>query len=248
MTKVKKFDGDCFLETFANQPGLIQGFSTREFGNLKARKRLKGNKNLEKFLSKMGIKKSSLVMMEQVHGDKIGMVGKSDQGKVIKGIDGLVTSQKGIFLGVNTADCLPLFFSDPRGKIAGVAHAGWKGVLSRVGQKIVQAMIKTGSHPDEIVVGIGPHIGGCCYTVNQERVERFLDEFGHLPGMMVENGQKVHLDLTVPMIVQLIEAGIKRENIEVSRSCTACDHQQFFSFRKDSQKTYGEMLGVIGWI
>lgn len=236
------------LEKFSLQPELIHGFSTRSFGNLKVRKKLNSNENLDKFLSILGIEKNKLVMMEQVHGNKIELIGSNDKGKVIRGVDGLIADQKGIFLGVNTADCLPLFFYDSKKKIVGIAHAGWKGVLSRIAQKIVQAMVKMGSHPDEIIVGIGPHIGGCCYTVNQERAERFLEEFGHLSEMITADGQEIHLDLTVPMVVQLIKAGIKRGNIEVSTSCTSCDHHQFFSFRKDSKKTYGEMLGVIGWI
>ncbi len=247
MKKMKKADGYWILESFANQPGLIQGFSTRKSGNLKVRSFLNSNKDLDQFLSKLKIGKGRLVMMEQVHGNQIEIVGNGDQGKVIKGVDGLITSQKGIFLGVNTADCLPLFFYDRQKKIIGIAHAGWEGILSRIGQKMVGEMKERGADPQKIIVGIGPHIGSCCYLVGDDLVKKFRKEFGNLAKMISQDKKGIHLDLLKPTLVQLIKSGIRRENIEVPLICTACQNNDFFSYRQDNQKTYGEMLGVIGW-
>jgi YfiH family protein len=240
---VKKFDNHA-LKTL----GLIQGFSNRQSGNLKVRKKIDSNKNLDKFLSQMGISQGSLVMMEQVHGNKIKVVGNGDKGKVIKGMDGLITNKKGVFLGVNAADCLPLFFYDPKKKNAGIAHAGWKGILLKIVPKMVEEMKKMGSDPGDIIVGVGPHIGACCYLVGEDLVKKFRKEFGDLAKMVYQDKKEIRLDLTVPVIVQLIKSGIKRENIKAPLACTSCQNNKFFSFRKDSSKTYGEMLGVIGWI
>ena len=236
------------LEKFAVQPGLVQGFSTRDYGNLKIGRSLNSNSDLDKFLSKMGINKSSLVMMEQVHGNKIKVVRNRDKGKVIKGVDGLVADKNGIFLGVNTADCLPLFFYDPKRKIVGIAHAGWKGILLKIAQKIIEEMKKLGSNPKDVIVGIGPYIGNCCYLVGDDLVKKFRKEFGDLPKMLYQDKEGIHLDLAVPIIVQLIKSGIQKVNIKTSLVCTSCQNDKFFSFRKDNKKTYGEMLGVIGWI
>lgn len=245
----KRKDGCYILEKLAAQPGLIHGFSTRKFGDLKIRRSISSNRNLDKFLPILGIERSDLVMMEQVHGSKIKAVGKRDKGKVIEKVDGLITDQKGIFLGVNTADCLPLLFYDPKKKIVGIAHVGWKGALARIIQRAVEEMKTLGSFPHDIIVGIGPHIGGCCYTIPKERARKFKKEFGDLPGMVYKDREGIHLDLAVPIVVQLIKLGIKKENIAVALTCTSCQNNEFFSYRQENKRrTYGEMLGVIGWI
>lgn len=245
----KSKNGYYILEKFAAQPDLIHGFSTREFGNLKVKHSLGLNRNLDKFLQVLGIEKSDLVMMEQAHGRKIRAVGEGDKGRLIKKIDGLITDQKGIFLGVNMADCLPLLFYDSKKKLIGIAHAGWKGVLARIAQKAVEKMKTLDSYPRDIIVGIGPHIGGCCYTPPQERIEKFRQVFGNLPGMIYQDKKGIHLDLAVPIVIQLIKSGIKKENIEIALTCTSCQNNVFFSYRRENKrKTYGEMLGVIGWI
>lgn len=245
----KRKNGYYVLDKFTKQLGLVHGFSTREFGDLKVRRSLKLNKNLDKFLPVLGIDKEGLVMMEQVHDSKIKAVGKRDKGKVIKGVDGLITKEKGIFLGVNTADCLPLLFCDPKKKIVGLAHAGWKGILAGVTPKVVEEMKTVGSSPKDTMIGIGPHIRGCCYTIPQARAEKFLQVFTNLPGMIYEDKEGLHLDLMVPVIKQLLDSGVRRENIETALTCTSCQNNEFFSFRRENKrKTYGEMLGVIGWI
>lgn len=237
------------MEKFAAQPGLIHGVSTREFGDLKIRHSIRLNRNLGKFLKSLGIEKGNLVMMEQVHGSKIKKVNKGDKGRLIKGVDGLITNQKGIFLGVNIADCLPLLFYDSKKEIAGIAHAGWKGVLARIAARVVEEAKSLGSDPKDILVGIGPHIGGCCYTIPQERAERFQQFFGNLQKMVYKDKEGLHLDLAVPVVKQLEDTGVRQENIEVALTCTSCHNNEFFSYRRENKKkTYGEMLGVIGWI
>ncbi|HUS52317.1 MAG TPA: peptidoglycan editing factor PgeF [Candidatus Bathyarchaeia archaeon] len=236
-----------FLKKTAGQPNLIQVFSARQSGNLKVKEVINANKNLDHFLSGLGIEKTNLVMMKQIHGNKIKVATREDGGKVIKNADGLVTQSKKLFLGVNTADCLPISFCDPQKKIVGIAHAGWRGILLRIAPKVVKSMEKLGADPGKMFVCIGPHIGSCCYLVGNDLVKKFQKEFGNLPKMVHQDKNGTYLSLTTPVSAQLIKSGIKKENIEISPDCTSCQNGQFFSFRKDSRKTYGEMLGVIGW-
>ncbi len=37
------------------------------------------------------------------------------------------------------ADCVPLFFYDPVRRVAGLAHAGWKGTAKHIAQRTVEA-------------------------------------------------------------------------------------------------------------
>lgn len=233
------------MSNFSHQSGIIHGFSTRMFGDMRAKKNLDENNNLEPFLNLLKLKKKDLVMMEQVHGGKVKLMGVKDKGKVIKGVDGLVTNQRGLILGVKVADCLPVLFYDPQKKIMGIVHAGWKGILAEIGQAMVKKMKSIGSQPENILVGIGPHIGGCCYTNEDERTKRFAKKFGNLPKMIIKDNHGIRLDLTVPLKVQLIKAGILKQKIDSPLICTSCKNDEFYSYRKDNNKTYGEILGVI---
>lgn len=244
LKKTKK--GCWILEKFAQQDGLIHGFSTRKFGNMSVKKSLSKNKNLKRFLSLFGAKTNNLVMMGQIHGKEIKVVDEEDEGKVLPGVDGMVSSQNGIILGAKVADCLPILFYDKKRKIIGIAHAGWKGTLEKIGQSMFKKMRLFGSNPKNILVGIGPHIGSCCYLISKKRADKFEKEFGNLQGMIFEDSRGIHLDLIAPTVVQLIKAGIWGDNVEAALECTSCQNSEFFSFRKNKGKDFGEMLGFIG--
>jgi copper oxidase (laccase) domain-containing protein len=81
--------------------------------------------------------------------------------------------------------------------------------------------------------------------INEERKNRFVKKFGDLPGMILEKRGKIFLDLLVPLKLQLTDSGVKKKNIEEAKVCTSCQNDEFFSYRKDSQESYGEILGII---
>jgi len=244
----KTKQGYYVLEKFTHQKGLIHGFSTRKFGNMRVKESFEENGNLDKFLSLFKINKQSLVMMEQIHGNKVSVVGKKDERKVIPGIDGMVTLDKGLILGVKTADCLSILFFDPTRKIIGVAHAGWRGILKKIVQKVVDLMIKKGSFPSDILVGIGPFIHNCCYPVDESRATSFKHEFGKINKMVYPDKKGFHLDLSAPVLNQLIQSGFDKENIFISNQCTSCQNEEFFSFRagpEDKDKRFLSFIGLI---
>lgn len=245
LRKTKK--GHYQFEEFKKFKGLIHGFSAREFGDCNPVK-ADNRQNIEKFLITLGLERKNLVAMEQVHGGRIKVVRESDRDRVIPGVDGIITNRSGVVLGVKTADCLPILFYDPLKKIIGVAHAGWRGLLKRIPQKMIEVMIRLGSLPERVIIGVGPHIGGCCYTVDSHLTERFKKEFGRLEGMICKKKNGARLDLVIPVITQLVHTGILKRNITLSSACTSCQNQEFFSYRKDSKKTYWEMLGVISLV
>jgi len=217
---------------------LIHGFSTRVFGDCRK------EKNYQKFLERLGVKVKNLVLAQQVHNNKIKVVRYQDRGKAIPGVDGLLTKDWQVVLGARSADCLPILFWEPQAKIVGAAHAGWRGVLTRLPQKMIDQIIRMGGVPENILVVIGPHICGNCYSVGKERIESFLAEFGKIEGMVKDN----YLDLEVPTIVQLLHSGISSGNIFSAKKCTSCHNNDFFSFRKNDKDDYGEILSVIGLV
>lgn len=190
----------------------------------------------------------NLVLAEQVHGDKISQVKELSGDKIIMGVDGLLTSRRGISLGIHTADCLPILFWEPAVKIIGAIHAGWKGTLLGISQKMIKEIENIGGKVENTVAAIGPHIGMCCYDVDEERALLFEKKFGKDQQIISNFNDGFHLDLAYVNFLQLVEMGLKRENLDVPPSCTFCNSGEFFSFRRSKQKgdEYGEMLAIIG--
>jgi YfiH family protein len=240
-----KTEKNCYqFKELNDQPEVVHGFSGRFFGDCDVRKDKTNQKNVDRFLSQLGLRGEDLVLMEQVHGGRVKVVGKYDKGGVIPEVDGIITQERTVVLGVVTADCLPILFYDPTEKVVGVIHAGWRGVLRRLPQKMIEVMIRLGSLPENILVGIGPHIGVCCYTIDRERVQKFEQRFGKLPGMINITEKHARLDLTIPVLNQLKHSGILDKKIILSPECTSCLNKDFFSYRRDNEKSFGEMLGV----
>ncbi|MGB9911174.1 MAG: peptidoglycan editing factor PgeF [Microgenomates group bacterium] len=235
---LKNKKGIYQFEELKKFPFLIHGISSRNLGNCGLEKEAR-----KKFIKLLDGEEKSLILAEQVHGSKIKVVKEKDKGKIISGVDGLITQEWNLILGVRTADCLPLLYFEPERKIIGVAHAGWRGVLKRLPQKMVDQIIRLGGIPQNILVAIGPHICQKCYSVDKNRIDQFINEFGKIKGMVLE---EKYLNLFLPTKIQLIHSGIWEKNIFSSGMCTSCNYQEFFSYRKDNQKDYGEILSIIG--
>jgi len=221
-------------------PSLIWGISRRQFGDCR--------KSPGKFLETLGLKKKNLVLAQQVHGNKIQVVGTKNKGQTINGVDGLITKELGLTLGIRTADCLPVLFYEPVARIIGACHAGWKGILAKLPQKMVDSLIIKGALPENILVAVGPHVCRKCYEIKKDQAQNFEKEFGQLSGMLVKKNGKIYLDLLIPVIFQLTSSGVLRKNILLSDECTSCQNDKYFSYRKDNDKTCGEMLSAISLI
>ncbi|MBS4540074.1 peptidoglycan editing factor PgeF [Clostridium sp. D2Q-11] len=193
-----------------------------------------------------------MVLSNQIHETNIRIVKQEDMGKgLIKdrdynSVDGLVTNIKGIALVTFFADCVPLFFLDPKNKVIGLAHAGWRGTVDKIGGKMLDILIKNfGCELDDILVGIGPSIGPCCYTVNEDVVNRFNTNFTNLNNVIKSTDEdSYHLDLWQANREVLKEKGIKGRNIIISKICTSCNNEILYSYRKENGST-GRMAAII---
>ena len=220
------------FEIWAKENRLVQGISSRFFGDLATGSERERLENRHNFLNLLGLKAANLVTMEQIHSNKVKVVNSSHCGREIKDIDGMVTSDF-CALAVKTADCPSLIAFDGRQRVLAVAHAGWQGILGRIAGNLIKKMEDLGAVPKKIKVGIGPYVKACCYSIDQERAEKFLRSFGDLAGMIKKKECLFYLDLQVPIVFQLIESGVLEKNIEAGKICTACRNDEFFSFRKE---------------
>lgn len=228
---------------FTKFPGLLCFMSTRKAGDFQLKNTL--SSAVIDFLKFHNIKQEEFVGMEQVHESEVAEVASIDGGKIISGTDGIATGARQLFLGVNTADCVPLFFYDPVGSLIGIVHAGWKGTIGRIAIRTIKKLKELGSHAKNVLVAIGPHIGGCCYTVREDRAQSFFRVFQD-KRIVYYTEEAWHIDLGLANKRQLIESGIKDHHIDAPITCTSCQNDTYFSFRKDPEDVFGACLGIIG--
>lgn len=114
----------------------------------------------------IGAEPSGLVLLKQVHGARVVTVTSSWPGTSLIAADALVTDRAAIALGIITADCVPVLFSDPEGRVVGAAHAGWRGALAGVVESTAAAMRRLGA--TRIDAAVGPCIHQQSYEVGPD--------------------------------------------------------------------------------
>ncbi|MFF2093469.1 peptidoglycan editing factor PgeF [Paenibacillus sp. NPDC058174] len=201
---------------------------------------------------------------EQVHGCEVRHIGLEDRGRgrlsrdsAIQDTDAIMTDVPGVLLASFYADCVPLYFYDPEHEAVALAHAGWKGTVLEIAAKTVQAMTdRYGTKPEQVRAAIGPSIDDCCYEVDGIVIDR-LDELASrfaaygtaaeaddsLMKRMPNGKAMVNLKQFNRQI--MIKAGILPIHIELSKWCTGCNREKFFSHRMEGGST-GRMASWIG--
>lgn len=173
-----------------------------------------------------------MIQMEQVHGNRVVVVDKSDDGKTIENCDGLITKDPGITLSVHVADCLPILLSDKKGGVAGIIHAGWRGLDSKIIGKAVNIIeSKFKINGSELMVYIGAHICQKHYEVKSDVSEKFST---YVKGRCLD-GSRTFLDLGEVARLQLLALGVKNKNITIDPTCTFED-KHLFSYRRGDKK------------
>ncbi|MBC8248302.1 MAG: peptidoglycan editing factor PgeF, partial [Anaerolineales bacterium] len=157
----------------------------------------------------LGISRRDVATAHQVHGSRVALVGSEDRGRVIPATDALITDTPGVALMLRFADCLPVLLYDPVRRAIGLAHAGWKGTIGGIAAKTVSAMMEAyGSRPADIIAGLGPCIGPCCYQVGPEVIGSVKASFNHWQGLLRPQGDgSFHFDLWEANRRQLAELG-----------------------------------------
>lgn len=245
-------------------PKLTVGFSTRmggvsqgDWSSLNCAFHVNDNpqnviKNRESIANTVGFPFDAWTSAEQVHGNEVYRVTVEDKGKgrfsresAIQSKDALITNEADIWLTSFYADCVPLYFFDPVSRAVGLAHAGWKGTVSTIAAMTIQSMSdELGCRIENLRTAIGPSIGPCCYEVD-DHVAQHFKQAGMTYALTAKDNGRYWLDLKEINRQIMIKAGIMSSHIEISRLCTACHRQQFFSHRKEMGKT-GRMMSWIG--
>ena len=187
------------------------------------------------------------VVANQTHSDHIRIITKQTaQGwealaDAIEDCDALISNQRDIVLTILTADCVPILLYDPKQEVIAAIHAGWKGTKAEIVTKTIAKMQEVfNTNPKDIIAGIAPSIGRCCYEVGED----VAHHFSHIPHAYTPKHDKYMLDLPYINKMQLIDAGVLEKNIEMSDICTACEVDNFFSYRQE-QGCSGRFMSMI---
>ncbi len=208
----------------------------------------------------------------QKHTDKVLIVDHDFEPKIA---DAVVTNRKGVLLGVQVADCIPILLYDAKKGVAGAVHAGWRGTASGILKKAIKVMADGFySLPHDILIAIGPGIRWCCYDVGHEVIEavekvtsyRDSPRFTDAPPLIdwrgrigtvaasgvksskdyiIKKGEKYCLDLPTANKYQALSLGVPLENIWISDECTFCLPEKYYSYRY-AKGTTGRQCGFIG--
>jgi YfiH family protein len=203
--------------------------------------------NQRRICGALGVEAASIASGYQVHGVEAAVLGRQDCGRVRPAADILLTDRPGVPLVQRFADCAPLVLYDPVRRVLGLAHAGWRGAVQGVALAAVQAMSRAfGSRPADVVAGVGPSIGPCCYEIGPEVAAQVRAGFAAGERwLLAQAGGAVHLDLWAANRDQLRAAGVAQ--VEAAGLCTACHSGEFFSHRAEKGRTgrFG-VLAVMG--
>ena len=189
----------------------------------------------------LGVDLDDLVMPRQTHSCRVAVIDErfraldiDKQEAALEGVDALVTSLKGVVIGVNTADCVPIVLVDGQAGVIAVAHAGWRGTVGRIGEAVVKEMCRQGASADHIQAALGPSICQECFEVGDEVVEAFKQAHFNLDDIVTRNAAtgKAHIDLRTANRAVLVAAGVPVGNIVESQHCSRCEHDRFFSARR----------------
>ncbi|WP_275443404.1 peptidoglycan editing factor PgeF [Petralouisia muris] len=193
----------------------------------------------------LGTEYDKFVFTDQTHTANVKRVGKEDAGKGLTGkrdyfnIDGLITDEPGLILSAFYADCVPLYFVDPRHRAIGLSHSGWRGTAGRIGRETMLAMKREfQTEPEDVLCAIGPSICQSCYEISQDVAAEFQREFSYYEDKILQdkgNG-KYQLDLWRANEIVLMEAGVKQEHLAVTNLCTCCNPKLLFSHRASHGK------------
>lgn len=247
------------LPAFAKQTGISHGFSARTGGvstgslaslnlsfNRPGEPRETVMENYRLFCNAAGIPEDSMVMDTYEHGATVLTVDRNDQGKgwtrpSLPPCDGIITNDPSVTLMTGHADCMAFYAYDPIHRAIGLAHAGWRGALGRIGSVMVGEMTRAfGSEPTELMAGVGPSICPNCFEVGGDVAETFADAFPDLPCIILPHSErgKAHVNLWMVAVCQFLEAGLRPERISLSEVCTYED-DRLYSHRRDKGDTGG---------
>lgn len=203
--------------------------------------------NRKRVAQTMGVSDDKLMMVYQVHSSDVALADKPWKMEDRPKLDAMVSATPNIAIGVMTADCGPVLFSDAKNGIVGAAHAGWKGATGGILENTISAMEKIGAEREHIVAVLGPTISQKHYEVGPEFVENLITLNTKNDAYLKPSENQHHAMFNLPQYIvdRLTADGVKAS---WTGDCTYADEERFFSYRRKTHRReadYGRQISVI---
>ena len=177
----------------------------------------------------------AVMLGHQVHGSEVARVDSAEGWTHRDGIDGWVSTGRGILLTVTIADCIPIYLTIP-GKAIALLHAGWRGTAAGILEVGLDRLLGAANAvAGDVVMHCGVGICGSCYEVGSEVMTGC--------GLPTAGPGPWHLDLRRHLAAQAEGLGIGQ--VSMSSWCSAHDRSLFYSHRA-SRGSEGRMVAYLG--
>ena len=203
--------------------------------------------NRRRMAVQLGVTPKNLLSVHQTHSPDAIVATAPWVGPARPKADAIVTRNEGLALGITAADCGPVLFADPKARVIGAAHAGWKGALTGILESTIDTMEKLGAERSGIVAAIGPMIRQPSYEVGREFVARFIEADAENAAFFVPGERDGHAMFDLPGYIRmrLENAGVLMiDDLGVD---TYAD-ERFYSYRRSVHRRepdYGRHVHAI---
>ncbi len=233
----------------SREPGLAHAFATRPMDVSVRRdpREEERTANRATLARDLGLDPARLSVCRQVHKTTIAVASAPDAPPMLEDTDGAMTNVVGRALMTFSADCPLIIVFDPLQRAVGLVHASWRCTTALISAQLVDLMrSRFGSNPDELLAGIGPGAGPCCYEV-QDDVYQAAAGLPLRDRWFPRRDGRMFFDLWAANRAVLIEAGLRDAHIENAGVCTMCRTELFFSFRREGAGCghFGLMAGLM---
>ena len=166
--------------------------------------------------------------------------------------DAVITRCRGQWIGVRTADCVPVLLYDPKAGVVAAVHAGWRGTVRHIVRLTAECMVgQLGCQAEELYAMVGPSISPEAFEVGEEVAQQFVeagradcvvrhawDARGRQPYV------KPHVDLWQSNVMDLLELGVDLTHIDCTPWCTVQNSELLYSARREGIGT-GRIVSAI---
>lgn len=167
-------------------------------------------------------------------------------------IDGVVTFEPNLPVGLLTGDCIPLALVHPETGLHGLIHIGLQGLLNGIIDNLSSVLEQLGVERAGVVMHLGPSISATSYDLSQSVLWQNISEQAKVVTpwifqFVTRRGDSLFLDLPGAATARLHETGFTESSISRSNECTARDDSRFFShyYARRNGKPNGRFMTVI---
>lgn len=223
------------FERLAHAAGLVHAFCTRP-EDVSTRTDADSAARAERrrcMAADLGLDARRLCYCRQIHQTGLTVIEEPRQFGLLEDSDAVTTALPDVPLMTFSADCPLILVYDPRRRVLGLAHASWRCTVASMAAQLVNTMCQRfGCAADDLLAGIGPGAGACCYAVGADVYEAAAD-LPERDQVFERRDGRMYFDLWRANRVQLLASGVRADNIETAGLCTLGHNDVFFSYRRE---------------